>query len=1192
MLNESKDSCALNLNYYSSGKNEHYLFSHKYNLYQQFFIVGLEPKLMYNINNVELTEYPPEMLEPKIISKFPNKTLTYLNIPDYIIASHCFPNGLKNLILKEDNDNQELNKDFVFTLENRGYEDKESSLRTHKVYYTCFLFYESIEDYRNLVNLRNMRKKETKIEIKNNGLLIPKVICFSSFNRLYNQTTQILHGLKEFVDQYNYTKISDENINYFTIEKIIEGLIFYIPGLPRSNYCIKLNDDTFRFENEEVISRQDTKKSTNSKSSTSERCVTETDEPKTKEIIFKTTPPNKLPLPITDFSKLMLFFQIDEIYDIIKWITLEAPILFFCDNISDLTYTIEGLVSLIYPFDYPYPVISVLPEENYPLIPIFKHFIFGINYKYSKEIFDKKNINIETKKLLVIVRIEKRFENPVNFREKSKSNLPVVITIKSDPEKPILKMDQLISYYSESNQREIKKKEVKKITLPIHYKEKTRKKFIDSVDLRVKETLNKQKKKKLNKNELEKIISEELSDCMLNFFVNIFSHYQDYCLKSIKKKDSQNEYEKDDILEQKYNENKISINDLFNCDGFVNSVPQLDKNYYAHFLKTKIFYYFMKKKIFPLSTQDKLDVLFFDEKINEKLNAGTKKNYSSFFLKNEFNSLRENIYLTTFRRNISREFREFCLIQKNSANSFNYFQIFKRIESKNRNTKPASLNITQEEYDSSQIDMNSTINDEDYDRISFHYFVFPKLLNDGIFYKGDQIEECFWSPGKNYFTSTNSDCLFRQLDRVCKPILNNDEILQRYSSLNYSFNLVSLFNVRMKDYIHILWLQYFAKTFYLTPLSERKRQFEKMMIVLKTLQNVDKNTFNILFNTINKYGDRDMNQDLFINLKNKTYISFLCLREKTKPQNNFMEFIIDKEEEKNVNDNKCIMTFDENSFCSNKTCREIYNVQMKFLTNNSINYHDTYIKFKCDKCKTEQNIQVNSIYDNGLGNTSKINFRLISPLALLKKQWFQDKSDLNLFIICKEHLESYMSAMFYFSLQGVFCGFMIPQKKKEAKLEISKINRDSEKKENIKTEKQTKKNDKTDEKNKISKKINSKRSDKNKNSRNYKTSNLSRNYKTDIKGTNSIEGGRGVIDLDSSADGRKFFELSSSNSVSELKIKTFNKKKNMISTKNKKITSTKVGTLTGQLSARNLLNRRLVHNNSENYFKFYKPKKK
>ena len=79
----------------------------------------------------------------------------------------------------------------------------------------------------------------------------------------------------------------------------------------------------------------------------------------------------------------MRYFRIKEVFEIIKFMLLEEPMLFFCEDIHVLTYTIEGLLSLLYPFEYQYPAISVLPEENYSFISIFKHFIFFIILKFN-----------------------------------------------------------------------------------------------------------------------------------------------------------------------------------------------------------------------------------------------------------------------------------------------------------------------------------------------------------------------------------------------------------------------------------------------------------------------------------------------------------------------------------------------------------------------------------------------------------------------------------------------------------------------------------------------------------------------------------------------------------------------------------------------------------------------------------------
>ena len=55
-----------------------------------------------------------------------------------------------------------------------------------------------------------------------------------------------------------------------------------------------------------------------------------------------------------------------------------------------LTNIIASFISLIYPLQYPYPVITILPEQNFSLITLFDHFIFGINAKYSEDYLNKK----------------------------------------------------------------------------------------------------------------------------------------------------------------------------------------------------------------------------------------------------------------------------------------------------------------------------------------------------------------------------------------------------------------------------------------------------------------------------------------------------------------------------------------------------------------------------------------------------------------------------------------------------------------------------------------------------------------------------------------------------------------------------------------------------------------------------------
>ena len=317
---------------------------HKYNLFQQFFVVGIDPKIVHLLNSVEFKSIPLTLMSPKIITKYPNVNLPYLNIPDSAIASHCFPKGFRSTVIEcEDNKlNEKLQQtyDFIFSLDNYQM-DHYLTLKTNKVYYTCFLFYEKLKDYQKCLEVKsNGDKGKNLISISN--ILIPKVICLSSFSPFIAQSKTILHYLKQNIDKCNYIKLIGTNYdlpslnnseNNCPIERIIEGLIYSLPGLPRANFIIKISKDNFIFGDNE---------------SASSSKLLEND----SQIIFDNSPANRRPKPIINYALLMKFFKIEEIFEIIKYIILEEPIIFFSQNIQYLTYTIEGLLGLIYPFEY------------------------------------------------------------------------------------------------------------------------------------------------------------------------------------------------------------------------------------------------------------------------------------------------------------------------------------------------------------------------------------------------------------------------------------------------------------------------------------------------------------------------------------------------------------------------------------------------------------------------------------------------------------------------------------------------------------------------------------------------------------------------------------------------------------------------------------------------------------------------
>ena len=1040
--------------------NNNEISSHKFNLFQQFYIVGLDQKLYNNLFKLDLKQLPKELLSPKIISKYPNKNPSYINIPDFFISSHCFPKGLLNKVIyckeEELNEKSKITEEWIFSLDNIAIQDYNSSLKTDKLYYCCLLFYEKIEKFKNWINYKKkfiLKSKEIDVELKNKNVLIPKVICISSFSPIYTYGKQILLYIKKFGDNFNFETLS-ENDNFCPIENIIEGLIYNLPSLPRGNFCINLDIKTFLSEDEIFEFKNNNKKT---------------------EMILKENQINRSPKSRINYALLMTFFTVEEIFDIIRSIILEEPILFFSENIYNLTYTIEGLIQLIYPFSYPYPVVAVLPEENFSLINVFYRFIFGINYKYSEELWKEKFDYFGDKKKIVIVPIEQRFPNFLNDIEKEKIINSVIITKELNMQKPLVQLAQLAKYRDMYKALSDKNMEIKLriIKLPTHYSSKCIKRLEPLINNKIKEE-KKEKNRELTLEEKEQIINREIVDNFLYFFTCILLNYQEYCIKYEKFKTpipnlSSSEipldkdtthYKRPPTIEEHYTNNNLNILELFRVVDFIANIPSIDRPFYERFLKTKIFFNFMKKKIFPISTQDKLDILFFDEKINEKLSREMKlKKIETRFLEDKSDIISGNISIESLNREISDKTKEFFKNEHNCELGLNYFQYI--------------INDSDNQYNILENFNNENNNTSVLSNLKFYYFVFPKLLNDGIFYKNIKREinqEC-------RTIKYNSSCFYTKFEKEGIKYINNPMMINNYKNYNYSLTPIhpkTPNHIKYINTIYKLWLSFFAKTFYCIPNNEKLSYFYHLIQFLNTNEkSVDENSLIMLFNTFNKYGDKNINQEFFVNFskKKKTYTSFLFLKEKSKKKNNFIDLRTCAEKPLPLTEKFLFLV---HSFCtkveegSNKNLYNVCGEQTIMEISSMFNENDKYISFECNKelnkIPEKQALIISCFYEKGNGLRYQINFKLISPTFILKQNWFNDNDILNIDFIRKNYLDYYLSALFYFHQQGLMFDFLLTKCFSKKELQIENLFKSEEQKVNENEEKKEVQKEKEEEK--------------------------------------------------------------------------------------------------------------------------------
>ena len=357
------------------------LINMKNNLIQNFYIVGLSPDDYLQLNNdkielLNIFEIQNKIeLNPKIISKFPPKNSNFNGIIDEIVLNHCFPNGLNMIYSEKD---KKVPIYFFYELDNLlfNYSIEEKNIFS-KMQFTCLEIYEPLTkyfEYKNQIKeLSNLEIVNDIIELKDNykNIYIPKVICFASVLPFFKELSNILNIIYKLY-------LNNSNNNILPVEKLIEQIVLSIPIPILSNTHVEL---LLKLNNSDKINTGAFYK--------------------INFPLFNIKERNLQLYYTNSFSVIFNYFSIDDILKIFKYILLEMPILFFCKDKTILSSFIEIFISLLSPFKYILPCISLLPKTLYGLISTEPKFVFGINEEYNSNFFVKNDIEL-VKNIIVI----------------------------------------------------------------------------------------------------------------------------------------------------------------------------------------------------------------------------------------------------------------------------------------------------------------------------------------------------------------------------------------------------------------------------------------------------------------------------------------------------------------------------------------------------------------------------------------------------------------------------------------------------------------------------------------------------------------------------------------------------------------------------------------------------------------------
>ena len=814
-----------------------------HNFVDYFLTIGVNPnisqeKFLYESNITELNNKYKEELKPIIINKFPSCDKKLIGLDEAIIL-HCFPNGFEVI----ESQKQPQYKIYSILLDNNNY-----SINYPFKYVVCLKFYESIYNYKKLydrymdyseinmpkdteleenisIHLPQTRNRNTTFSMNNNTInekndiycpepfdgdgeedidssnksirkalnsfhrnnelddtksnitnkeaykyrkyYIPKCICLISLYPYINELSKIIKSI------YQYSLVERQ---IFPLEKIINNLLIEVPTPPKGIYYI---DYSLINEN----------------------------------IILKANLMNELYTLNIEYEKLFTIFNLNNIIEIFRYLMLNTKIIIFSEEVKNLTPVILSLLSLLYPFHYPYTVVSVLHKEAYKLIDNITPVLVGINEKYNENFLKENDIDICD--FTLIINMDK--QELIKMGESKDKKLP---------------------------------------QLPNKYKNNLTNKLNNYI-LEIKK-----KRKKNGKGEHPKILQQNMRTYFLEFQIELMKDYSKYLNNDIYK-------HQDD--------GKTPLENAFKLKEFLNKVPSEYYKFYEYFCGTQMFCDFIYKRMMPRDKNEQIDILYFEERLLKSksdsifLNSTNYKIVKKYSVPKPLPLSQEQIYyfnnydirtklllngIEITNRKESVCSRSFTLTKKsinninnnnNQNNNIENSQTYDNIDNIDNNNferKTMSFHIKNNKSKSKEENIINIINqnNQQANQPLFSYYIFPKLDNE-YFYKNDI---------KNYYRDFS---IYQEVKNIDNELLSKSHL-----------NKVEIKTNENTNYINLVWLKMWISSFYYHDKQEQNYRFYQMLNILEKINQHEMGVINNLFTVLVK---NQIDEDLLLLLYEK-----------------------------------------------------------------------------------------------------------------------------------------------------------------------------------------------------------------------------------------------------------------------------------------------------------------------------------
>ena len=484
-----------------------------------------------------------------------------------------------------------------------------------------------------------------------------------------------------------------------------------------------------------------------------------------KVIDLSETKMNDYPSININLSKLFGTLKMENIIEIFKYLLFETKLIFFSNKLYDLTNTIMSILTLIAPFKYQFQVVSVLPKELYHFIETISPYIFGINEAYNDQFLKHNSITLEDA-TICIVDIDQDKYYLICSDEKSKN-------------------DDFPDF-------------------PKYLKEKIEKDYNNYIQELINQArdINFKKIEDNNDNDMNIMGKDVKEDNQI--YQSIFFNFMIFLLKDYPK-----------FLSKDYGVTKdisMSIKDMIDTNAYLNSLNSNERDFYKRIFNTQMFIEFIFKRMMPKNSNEKVEILFFEEKINEKMNE--KKLFGKSKVKEQ------NILLSSKEYDYDKD-----KIIIDCASDIGIVDTVLNELIKNKNMKNEFIN---KGYD---ISLNEKKNS-----LSFKYHIFPSLLSEQFF-------------TSNYKYYNIPEQYYKHIDNINSKIVNKSHL---------KFNNKELTMTEVGNDLYLCYLIIWSLTIWYTDTWEREFRFLKMIEVIEKIEGHEIEIFELLFKAIVNYcNDKD-----------------------------------------------------------------------------------------------------------------------------------------------------------------------------------------------------------------------------------------------------------------------------------------------------------------------------------------------